>query len=107
MNHHNADYGADQLSDAQKHRRRVFVDRCLEFREYQDSEGLQGGAAAERADEEGRAHQDKGHVERAFGVGSPDFLLIGIGAVGGLLDRLADRLKFVLYLRIRRACPTS
>lgn len=56
MDYQHADYSGDQLSDAQKHRSRVFVDRCFEFCEYQDGEGLQGRGTTERTDEESHAH---------------------------------------------------
>lgn len=56
VDHQHADYGGDQLSDAEKHRSRVFVDRRFQLCEYQDGEGLQGRGAAEGTDEESRAH---------------------------------------------------
>jgi len=58
--HHYADYGADQLCDAQKHRGRVLINGRLQFREYHDGEGLQGRRAAEGTDKEGRGDQDEG-----------------------------------------------
>lgn len=99
MNRHHANYSTDQLSDTQEHRGRVLVDRRVQLREYHDGESLQGRGAAEGTNEEGRADQDEWQVECLFCVGLPDFLLVGIGIVGRFLDRLAECLKLVSYLR--------
>jgi len=103
--HHYADYGADQLCDAQKHRGRVLINGRLQFREYHDSESLQGRRAAEGTDEEDRADQDERQIEGAFGVRSPNRLLVGIRIISRLLNLLAERLKFLPNLR--RVHPAS
>lgn len=97
MDHHHAEYNGDYLSDAQKHGGHIIVDWRIQFREYQNGESLQSRTATEVYDEEARGDQKERPVEGLFGVGSPELFLVG-SVISRLLNRLAERLKFILHL---------